>query len=429
MEVQQPFRYKQGLVFDFSGDDDIWVFINKKLVLDMGGVHSPLDGGFNLDAEAGRLGLQVGRTYTISVFWAERHITGSNCRITTNIFMPNQLFLETIGNDTLTAGVPKQVLKALLVDENGDPLPDSVAEAVTWQIVSGQPGDSIMNPGKQGQIPTVQATMAWRSITVTAEYRNPAMPVPVRATRQIWVQPAAANHIVIEALTNDTGVTDLNHDKPLPSAIVMTLSDLVGKAHAVLRDQYGNFVSKGTGVTWAVADQNKARVAPAAGKPWIGEITRPGTLDITMDSTIVTASQAGLLPGSARVHIYYQMPCAMPVATPDGESHITDRFPLHSPRRPRARPFIIAWDVMIQVWAPCTPLERLLSYQRQYRHAQGDSGKRSGRVCAQPGNDRGIYKRRSQWPRHQGALFYLGSMPGGKYRQEQLPLISMLINW
>ena len=161
MEVQQPFRYKAGLVFDFTGDDDMWVFVNKKLVLDMGGVrNSAMDGGFNLDAEAARLGLELGKTYTISVFYTERHVSGSNCRITTNIFMPNQLFIEVIGSDTLVAGVSRQVLKAVLVDENGDALPDSVASDVTWSIISLNRGDSILNPGKKGQIATVLSTKA-----------------------------------------------------------------------------------------------------------------------------------------------------------------------------------------------------------------------------------------------------------------------------
>lgn len=89
-EIHVKFTYEAGQKFSFRGDDDLWIFVNGKLALDVGGAHQALSGTIDFDAQAAALGITVGQEYNMDIFHAERQTTESNFRIETNIscFVP-----------------------------------------------------------------------------------------------------------------------------------------------------------------------------------------------------------------------------------------------------------------------------------------------------------------------------------------------------
>jgi len=89
--------YGKDMHFQFSGDDDVWVFVDGKMVLDLGGIHGMESGDINFstgvvtvngtrnDALSNTLQSIGAGEHTLSLYYLERGSSMSNCAIYFNL--------------------------------------------------------------------------------------------------------------------------------------------------------------------------------------------------------------------------------------------------------------------------------------------------------------------------------------------------------
>lgn len=104
-ELRYWFQLEGGEMLRFSGDDDVWVFINNRLMIDLGGLHGEKNSTIELtDDVIDQLGMEKGRIYEVVLFHAERHTGQSNFRLTLNGFVRTTSACVAECGDGIVAG-------------------------------------------------------------------------------------------------------------------------------------------------------------------------------------------------------------------------------------------------------------------------------------------------------------------------------------
>lgn len=127
--------YVGPLEYYFFGDDDMWVFLDDKLVCDIGGVHSSVGEYVNLWDYLKKDGRTESETHTLTFFYTERGASGSTCYM--NFTLPSVSGVN-IEQKTSDLEVRKQVVgqdesapdfefNIRFYDQNGNPVLDDYA--------------------------------------------------------------------------------------------------------------------------------------------------------------------------------------------------------------------------------------------------------------------------------------------------------------
>lgn len=175
MKISAQFQYVKGQYFEFRGDDDVWVYINNKLVVDIGGVHSPVEDAVDLDT----LGLVEGETYPFRIFFSERNATGSNFKMRTSINLETEKTYYPVEIPTADGTISYEIWqmiadKSLSCDISSVTKIDTVPAASMFVLKGGNLSADgvVLGPGLNYGGINVTETMAGFTIDTSAIVRS-----------------------------------------------------------------------------------------------------------------------------------------------------------------------------------------------------------------------------------------------------------------
>ncbi|NLG16627.1 MAG: fibro-slime domain-containing protein [Fibrobacter sp.] len=302
MELHNTFTYTQGLKFNFTGDDDVWAYINGRLAMDLGGIHTSQTGEIDLDEIAAEYGLVEGGRYAFDFFYAERHTSNSTIQVSTNLFTPPanlRLYskpgapdvdgnLPIMGTDTIAAGQPYSVYAHVFDSTVWKPEWDSL---VTWSVIDPEGNVTILS--QSGGVIQILPSMAFGSVTLTATFKKPDNPIAAEASTSVsfYIGPGKPHHITIQTtpdiiLHTENSLQTLNIPEDQASATL----------YAVVRDSLGNFIRFAENAVWQSTVPQVATVTPEQGRVYQALVEKKDA-----GVTQVSVSESGLPPAVVEI--------------------------------------------------------------------------------------------------------------------------------
>ncbi len=279
--------YIGPLEYYFFGDDDMWVFLDDKLVCDIGGVHISMGEYVNLwdYLEKGKAG-----EHTLTFFYTERGASGSTCHM--NFTLPSVSGVN-IEQKTAQLRVEKKVLgeadpnkefnfRIQFFDSNGNPVLDDYAYTRYNADGTPQGGNLIVRDGDEfnlraGEYILIDYLPYGLRYTIT-ETVDAGYTVTNTVNGVLHDGAAASGTVIIDAANtvtftntrNTVGfqLQKLDPDKEPLSGAEFTLADSSGSLVNAVKNEDGSYTVPAS-ATEQVVDKGEYYIAAAADQSYV----------------------------------------------------------------------------------------------------------------------------------------------------------------
>jgi fibro-slime domain-containing protein len=282
----------------FETGDDMWVFVDGKLVKDLGGINSPKNGLLNLDSVPG----DKTAYHNLDVFYTQRHspsstITMQLCLIA-DLIGPTWLSMNLVPrSDTITAG-DSVVFVAAIIDNLAKVHPE-FDTCIHWSIVPANSGNWL-SPAVGSRV-TYHAVEAYRNSFVNARFADPAFPgIEIVQTDTLYVKPGMALQWSVEPYPPSLFAVLGGHASL--DSLLFSANDSQKIITALFRDRYGNFAWFDTNATWQVQENPGVIRVSAPDEPYRAVIDRlaAGTASVKVVSGFLTKTIAVVVSGGTQ---------------------------------------------------------------------------------------------------------------------------------
>ncbi len=308
MKFEWDFTYKKGLRLPFGGSDDSWVYLNGKLVVDLGGMHSAESTVVNLDTIQG---LVDGQKYKLCFFHAQRSPDISSIIMSSGVIVAYPACIKILStpfnDDTLSYGDSLKLTYAI-IKTCESPSPKSDTLPVAWKLVPSVSNFNSRLRDSSGIENVFYAGNGYGQFLIITTTIDSALAKNYPDTMRVYVKlPPVKYALWIEPDTNidPNGTTPqilsrLRSPDPVSQVGFSKNGDIAAIA-AVKRDQYGNFVGFPSNALWQViGDSGVVRISTPA-KPYLCMIE-----GLNYGKTLIRLSDdSGSFPDTVPVENYY----------------------------------------------------------------------------------------------------------------------------
>jgi fibro-slime domain-containing protein len=304
--IHRVIRPRTGLIYNFQAHDDLWVFINSRLVVDLGGLDSLKTQNLAFDS---CVAVKQDSDNIVDVFWTQRSGKTSSVKVGTNIVTacPATLLLAMLPNDTVTSGDSVVLQAPRLSNIYGSCInPDT---AIHWKLLpTGTPSMLSTAIGPAATFYAVQAYTQYL-VVLSAVLRCPnpcGVTDTLLDTARIYVWPRVMRgHLWIEP---DANIIPNNHSLamlvrlqyPDPVALVtLDINNSTATVAAVVRDDYGNFMRFPNKAIWHVIGDTGVVRLSQPDQPYLCKMERIGWGHVS----IVLSDDSASVPDTIPVEI------------------------------------------------------------------------------------------------------------------------------